>query len=158
MRRNKYLDDLGIKRKNYASNFAKKDKIQRFFDRRKYGFDYRETINMDLMFAEWLYSRLMMLLEQTDDDLTFNSIEFEGQSCTIEQAIQRILKATKEYLYFYEELDMNSKNMTEDDIVSIQNEMKAATRLWAEIMPYADRVVVRKRFIVCGFGDMRDKK
>lgn len=27
MRRNKYLDDLGIKRKNYASNFAKKDKI-----------------------------------------------------------------------------------------------------------------------------------
>lgn len=77
MRRNKYLDDLGIKRKNYASNFAKKDKIQRFFERRKYGFDYRETINMDLMFAEWLYSRLMMLLEQTDDDLTFNSIEFE---------------------------------------------------------------------------------
>ena len=112
---------------------------------------------MDLMFAEWLYSRLMMLLEQTDDDLTFNSIEFEGQSCTIEGNIE-ILKATKERSIFLEELEMHSKNMTGMKFVSIQNEMKAATRLWAEIMPYADRVVVRKRFIVCGFGDMRDKK
>lgn len=141
MQKNKYLDILGIKRKNYGSNFVKENKIQRFFERRKYGFDYRQTINMDLMFAEWLYSRLMMLLEQTDDDLTFNSIEFEGEKYTIERAIHRILKATSEYLYFYEELDMYSEELAEDDIVHIQNKMKVATRLWAEIMPYADRVV-----------------
>ena len=147
MQKNKYLDILGIKRKNYGSNFVKENKIQRFFERRKYGFDYRQTINMDLMFAEWLYSRLMMLLEQTDDDLTFNSIEFEGEKYTIERAIHRILKATSEYLYFYEELDMYSEEVEEDDIVHIQNEMKEATRLWAEIMPYADRVVIRKGII-----------
>jgi hypothetical protein len=41
MRRNKYLDDLGIKIENYGSNFAKEKKVQRFIERRKYGFDYR---------------------------------------------------------------------------------------------------------------------
>ena len=51
------------------------------------------------------------------------------------------MKATSEYLYFYEELDMYSEELAEDDIVHIQNKMKVATRLWAEIMPYADRVV-----------------
>ena len=55
--------------------------------------------------------------------------------------IHRFLKATSEYLYFYEELDMYSEELAEDDIVHIQNKMKVATRLWAEIMPYADRVV-----------------
>lgn len=145
MKRNKYLDKLGIDIENYGSNFVKERKLQRFFERKKYGFDYRETINMDLMFAEWLYSRLMMLIEQSDDDLTFNSVVFEGEKYTIEEAIQRILKATREYLYFYEKLDVNGTKVEEEKIVYIQNEMKAATRLWAEVMPYADRVVISKR-------------
>ena len=76
MIRNKYLDDLGIKRERYGSNFIKDNKLQRFIERRKYGFDYRETVNMDLIFAEWLYSRLTMLIEQTMDDLTCNTVDF----------------------------------------------------------------------------------
>lgn len=148
MKRNKYLDNLGIDIENYGSNFAKEKKLQRFFERRKYGFDYRETINMDLMFAEWLYSRLMMLVEQTDDDLTFNSVVFEGKKYTIEQAIQRILKATGNYLYFYEHVDaMGDEYVSDKEIQELCEEMKAATRLWAEIMRYADRVVVSKRVL-----------
>ena len=36
------------------------------------------------------------------------------------------------------------RKVEEGKIVYIQNEMKAATRLWAEVMPYADRVVISK--------------
>ena len=145
MRRNKYLDDLGINIENYGSNFVKERKMQRFFERRKYGFDYRETINMDLMFAEWIYSRLMMLVEQTEDDLTFHSVEFEGEKYTIEKAIQCILNAARNYLYFYEHVDViGTEEVSDLEIRELCAEMKTATRLWAEIMPYVDRVVVRK--------------
>lgn len=34
MRRNKYIEDLDIKRENYGSNFEKRGKIQRFIERR----------------------------------------------------------------------------------------------------------------------------
>lgn len=155
MKWNKYLDDLGINIENYGSNFAKECKIQRFLERLKYGFDYRETINMDLMFAEWIYSRLMMLVEQTEDDLTFHSVELEGDKYTIEKAIQRILNATRNYLYFYEHVDViGTEEISELEIQELCTEMKTATRLWAEIMPYADRVVVRKR----AFGRLKRRR
>ncbi len=32
MKRNKYLDNLGINIENYGSNFAKEKKLQRFFE------------------------------------------------------------------------------------------------------------------------------
>lgn len=141
MKRNKYLDNIGIKIKNYGSNFVKKQKLKRFFERRKYGFDFRETVNMDLIFAEWLYSRLSMLKEQTMDNLSFNSIEFEGDKYTIEQAINQILEATKNYLFYYEETDINGEDIGQVAVREICEEMKIATRLWAEIMRYCDRVV-----------------
>lgn len=144
MVRNKYLDDLGITRENYASNFIKDGKIQRFIERGKYGFDYRQTVNMDLIFAEWLYSRLMMLLEQTMDDLTYNTIEFEGKTYTIEQAINYIIDASKEYLYYYE-MVWGYVSSDEEETERINVAMKSATRLWAEVMPYADRTVISKR-------------
>ena len=145
--RNKYLDDLGIKRERYGSNFIKDQKIQRFIERRKYGFDHRQTVNMDLIFAEWLYSRLMMLLEQTMDDLTFHSVDFEGNTYTIEQAIHRILNATKEYIWYHEMIWGYCEEPPEEEIERMVNEMKAATRIWAEIMGYCDRVVVSKKLL-----------
>lgn len=148
MKRNKYLDDIddiGIKINNYGSNFIIDRKIQRFFERRKYGFDFRETINMDLMFAEWLYSRLMMLKQQTMDNLSFHSVKFEGQKYTVEQAVDQILKATKEYLYYYEVIEMSSEEVPQKIVEEIDDKMKKATRLWAVIMCYCDRVVVNRR-------------
>lgn len=52
MNDNKYLDDLEIKKENYGSNFIKERKIQRFIERRKYGFDYRCFIEKQLIFAK----------------------------------------------------------------------------------------------------------
>lgn len=145
MIRNKYLDDLGMKREDYGSNYIRRNKIQRFIERRKYGFDYRQTVNMDVIFAEWLYSRLMMLIEQTMDDLTFHSVEFEGCTYTIESAIHRILKAAKDYIWYYNMVWNHAEELPEEETEYIIKEMNAATRLWAEIMGYCDRVVISKR-------------
>lgn len=147
MIRNKYLDDFGIKRERYGSNFIKDNKLQRFIERRKYGFDYRETVNMDLIFAEWLYSRLTMLIEQTMDDLTFNTVDFEGKTYTIEQAIHRILNATKDYIWYYDMVWGYAEEPPEEEIEQMIDEMNAATRLWAEIMAYCDRCVISKRIL-----------
>jgi hypothetical protein len=142
MKRNKYLDNIGIKKHNYSNNFIKDRKIQRFIERWKYGFDFRETINMDLMFAEWLYSRLSMLKEKTMDDLNFNSVCFEGDAYTIGQAIDKILNSTTEYMCFYE-----WETPSGLDEHKVCEEMKKATRLWAEILPYADCVLCNKKLL-----------
>lgn len=142
MQRNKYLDDIGINIKNYGNNHIKRNRFKRFLQRRKYGFDYSQTINMDLLFAEWLYSRLSMLKEKTMDDLNFNSVCFEGETYTIGQAIDKILNSTTEYMCFYE-----WKTPSGLDEHKVCEEMKKATRLWAEIMPYADCVLCNKKLL-----------
>lgn len=146
MQRNKYLDALGLDIKNYGSNFIKERKIRRFFERRKYGFDYRQVVNMDIIFAEWLYSRLMMFKKQTPDDLTFHSIEFEGENYTIEQAIDKILSLTKNYMFYWDEhKDAYDLLYSWEYEKKILDEMKTATRLWAEIMCYIDLITISKR-------------
>ena len=147
MRRNKYLEDIGICKKNYGSHFIKDRKINRFIERRKYGFDCREIVNMDIIFAEWLYSRLMMYKEQTMDNLSFHSVEFEGKTYTIEQAINEILQITKEYLTFWEIYNGISGKGDFDNEEQLLAKMKSATRLWAEIMPFIDLVTVSQKVL-----------
>lgn len=64
----KYLNDLGIKSTNVCIfNSGDKDESgrQRLFrlQRKKYGFDERETWGMDYTMITWLYSHFKMFLE-----------------------------------------------------------------------------------------------
>lgn len=136
MRRNQYLEGIGLKTSNYGGNFVTGAKVKRFFERRKYGFDHREIVNMDISFAEWLYSHLMMYQEQAAADLTVYSVEFEGRTYAIAQAVEMILKAVREYLYLYEGLDMNGEKVTDLDRARIRKNLKSAVNLWGEIMWY----------------------
>ena len=71
--KNKYLEDIGIPRDEHSTNFCNDDKDPRQKrwekQRRKYGFDDRETWNLDVQFIEWLYSHLMMYKEVTIVDM-----------------------------------------------------------------------------------------
>ena len=100
---------------------------------------------MDVIFAEWLYSRLMMLTEQTMDDLTYNSVEFEGHTYTIEAAIHRILQATKDYIWYHEMVCGYEEDPPDEELEKMLLELKTAIRLWTEIMAYCDRCVISKR-------------
>lgn len=143
MQRNKYLDDIGIRRENYGSNFIKGRKFQRFMERRMYGFDHRQTVNMELITAEFLYSRLKMLTDKTMDDHTFNHVEFEGDDYTVEEAFVYIMNACKTFLLSLKDDDYIYDESGEGE--QIYNELKKAIRLWSEVMHYADLTLISRR-------------
>lgn len=107
MKKNKYLDDLGIKRKdyNYYNIRNLKRKLKLLNQRRKYGFDETEVWNLDLTYIEWLYSHLMMYKEINHCDLKapVNKISYHTQECklkdiTMEEALDFMITELATYL------------------------------------------------------------
>lgn len=68
--KNKFLEDIGIPREEVATNFCNDDDDPRqkrwARQRRNYGFDDRETWNLDYTYIQWLYSHLMMYKKVTN--------------------------------------------------------------------------------------------
>lgn len=131
MQHNKYLEDLGIPIENIGTNFCE-DSDKRMDDwkrqREEYGFDERETWNMDFTFIEWLYSHLMMYLETGGKvvDLDYHTFTFEEQEYTQREAIEDILHACRDYLL---------SEMFCDKYQQIAQNMQRAVKLFAEILP-----------------------
>lgn len=101
MQRNKYLEELGIPLEEYGTNFMKDDdrRAESWKEERDlYGFDSRETWNLDQIFIEWLYSHLMMYKERTCVNLSFHKFDFDGKEVSQEEAIDFIIETTKQYL------------------------------------------------------------
>lgn len=133
-RKNAYLDQIGLSRDSYCGNFVKEHKLERFIERRKYGFDYRDVFNMDVAFMEWLYSHLKMYLAHTLDDLSFNSVEFGGKKYTIGEAINLIIEITKIWLLKVD--DVNKALVEEEEYLQYEKDMRFAGGLFLEIMGY----------------------
>lgn len=127
MQRNKYLDDLNIQINKYGTNFMpdtdERNEIWRK-QKKEYGFDSRECWNLDQTFIEWLYSHLMMYLEDATGviDLNYHKFEFDGKTYTQKEAIEFILERLRNSLI---------------DIYDDKNEaylgVYDAVRMWAEI-------------------------
>lgn len=132
MQKNKYLDDLGIPIKNYGTNWTKDgDKREKRWkrQRKKYGFDERETWNLDHLFVEWLYSHLTMYKEICCVDLTYHKFVFKDKEYTQEEAIDYIIDICKEYITTYDEVSFTDK---ENDLL---DKVADAIRMFAEIHP-----------------------
>ena len=69
-RRNQYISQLGVPRRIYGGNFVTEKKLYRMCQRYRYGFDYRDIFNMDMSFAEWLYSHMRMYKDNSVHDLS----------------------------------------------------------------------------------------
>lgn len=125
--KNKYLEDLGLKKEDYGLNWLSKDddRLKDFNDEKEmYGFCSAETWNMDRIFCEWLYSHCKMYLEKVEGiiDMEFNCIEIDGEEVTQLQCIQRILKLTGEAL-------------TESDREAATMQLRESILIWAEVFP-----------------------
>ncbi len=133
--RNKYLDDLGIPFHDYGVNWtlsetSKQNRRKWNKQREKYGFDDRETYCLNDRFAEWLYSHQMMYRKKAGCivDLTYHMIDFEGETYTQLEAINKTIEWTAYYLRHRNDRDMGDE---------CEEKLQRATRLWAELLPYA---------------------
>lgn len=125
--KNKYLEDLGLKKEDYGINWLSKedDRLEDFNDEKEmYGFCSAETWNMGRIFCEWLYSHCKMYLEKAEGvvDMEFHCIEIDEEEVTQLQCIQKILKLTGEAL-------------TESDGKVVTMKLREAILIWAEIFP-----------------------
>ena len=122
----KYLDDLGVTKDCYM--FSTDDPRQPRFDKQKeeYGFDERETWALDLAFYYWLYERLKMYLDVNIADLTFHKFEYEGETLTQEECINRMLKGCEIYFKDGEKWTLSEENQKAIDDVA---------KIWAIVLP-----------------------
>lgn len=103
MKRNKYLEEIGLDKGQYGLYKPKRtDKRRKEWkiQRKEYGFDERETWNLNGTMAEWIYSHLMMFTEIGGKtvDLNYNTFEYNDRNFTLYEAIEYIKDRCREYL------------------------------------------------------------
>lgn len=131
MQRNKYLDDLGLDIKEYGTNFLDDaDSRSEFWkeQRETYGFDSRECWNLNHTFAQWLYSHLMMYLEEASEVICLDFYEFVHNDVTYTQqeAIEYIIDKARKYILMDE---------FADDAIKCIKEFEDAVVLFSKILP-----------------------
>ena len=122
-----YLDKIGYM--DRADIYCNKDKRQKKWrkQRKKYGFDERETWSLYNSFYCWLYERLKLYkkLASKKIKLDFYKFEYKGKTYTQIQMINEMIKRLELYL----SKDFNEYNQTHNALVTEIAEM------WALVLP-----------------------
>lgn len=123
----KYLDDIGVTQR--PDTWNKDDKRQKEWEeqRRVYGFDERETWNLDLSFYLWLYERLKLYIEVCSKvvSLDYHKFEYNGKEYTQRQMIDMMI----ERLEFSFRSDYDCHDKKQYDYVS------EIEKIWAVVIP-----------------------
>lgn len=129
MLRHEYLYEIGIKDKDIMSNGynleedeGRKDRFLK--SRQKYGFDDKETWNLDTAFIQWLYERLRMYEDVAIVDLDFHKFDIHGEEKTQRECIEIILDKIE---YIIKDDDTWSDNYYKN--------LKEICYIWGEIIP-----------------------
>ena len=131
MSRHKYFEDIENKSFEHPSKWGNliNDTRQKtwYNERRKYGFDSRETWNLNSVFYIWLYEHLMMYKEKASKivDLEFYKFEYKGETLTQIECIDRMIEGCKLYIQNDEPYD-----------TEIQEKIKSVVEIWAMVLPY----------------------
>lgn len=127
--RNIYLEHISPDIHSYGINwehmgFHPVRRIEDFIQRRKCGYDYRITYNLDSWMIEQLYTWLYMYLEACHNviDLEYYKYDFENMRLTEFEAIVYILDAFEYYLICLNDPD---KYCTEEEEKAIKQVEKA---------------------------------
>lgn len=132
MKRNKYLDELGIPREEQLCNSLKGGSFKRRLrlrrQRKNYGFDERETWNLDHTYIEWLYCHLKMYKRVTNVDM---------DACLLTNVVIDKDKVIEEmsmsdaYIFMTEVLGNYLKEKAEDFLVIPSKEVYEALHMFA---------------------------
>lgn len=129
----KYFEEMGIDTTHYYTNFCDNtdERYNRWMQERKeFGFDSRETWNIDKGVVEWIYTRFRMYLDVASDivDLDWTQIEYRNKEGNVKCISQK--KAIKKVLKWCE------KNWLNKDFTDKQFFPKHIWDLIWELMPY----------------------
>lgn len=134
LQRNAYLDKLGIPIRYYGVNYLKDDSYRKKL-RKKYGFDDRETLNLYIIFAEWLHSHCKMYLEVAPVDLKYHTFQWKNKELTQKQALKKIIKWTGTFLKrTYESEHVVGKFMSAEEENMNFKKLENATQLFSIIL------------------------
>ena len=127
MQKCKYLDDLGIPINEYGTNFMPDDDSREkdwSKERKEYGFDNRETWNLNRIFIEWIYTRVKMYKEYTCRiiNTNFHKITYKDNEITQAEAMDKILELSKLCL------------LSDDDEL-IYGNLREICDIWKELLP-----------------------
>lgn len=129
MKKNKYLDDLGLEREKYGVNGTYKKEDDRYVtfkeQKKTYGFTEIETWALGYHFAEWLYSRLMMYKEVACVKLDYHKFDYKGVEYTQEELIDRMILLLGEYL----------KCEHRCILPDCEEKLQEAAEIWAIVLP-----------------------
>lgn len=124
----KYLSDLkdlkglpwGVSSEIGDKNDKRKDKWKQ--QKRKYGFDERETWSLNYTFYCWLYEHLKMYLDMADPvvDLNYYKFTYKGETKTQKEWIVRMIEYCELYLTEPDTTD-KEKCKKAKDVVNIWN-------------------------------------
>lgn len=94
MQNRKYLEDIGVELTNIPENWCPPDderhpKWEK--QRDLYGFDERDTWSLDYTIALLLYERLAMYNEVNIIDTTVRTFDYNGETLTMQDCIDRML-------------------------------------------------------------------
>ena len=133
MQRCKYLDDIGLKPKDYGTNLTDENDMRTdkwAEQRQQYGFDERETWNLDRTFIEWIYTRVMMYKEICGIDMTYHTITYKDTEITQREAIDKVLCLAEEVL-------QSGQCVWNEDIDKmIYENSREICEIWKELLPY----------------------
>lgn len=129
----KYLEDIGVTANRELwwldnASYPNDKRIDQWKKEREvYGFDDRETWELQFAFYFWLYERLMMYVEHagTIVNLEYHTFEYEGKEYNQKQLIDLILERLR-FCFSPEFDEYNEKHV---EIVS------SIAKLWAIVLP-----------------------
>lgn len=112
-----YLENIGYTR--FQDNMEDDKRNGEWAKQReKYGFDDRETWNLDSTMAELLYERLKMFDEVNIVDTGFHKVEFRGKEYTQQEAMDFLMLLLE-------------RRLTEDNLNIVSEAESKAWQLWS---------------------------
>ena len=126
--KHKYLIDNNIPHGIYQPEKGD-HRISDWKEQRKvYGFDVRETWDFRDLSLGWMYERIKMYIDKCDVSLDYAKFDYQGETLTQKEVLDRICKDIE--LYFYAKYSFDPKEW--EKRVPYLNEIGT---LWGLVLP-----------------------
>ena len=114
LRRNKYLEKLGIKINSYGINFLKGLPYEKEYIKyeKKWGVNPAETFNLGITLIDWIYTHLKEYKKRAKKVIDLKSIKrecYDGKERTVDECIKYIIEKLARYIVVYDNIDMHSE-------------------------------------------------